>query len=140
MKKVSDRALARLPGRYEDLTALFPPHAIQDEADYDATLEVLEALLRLRRPTRAQAQYLDTLTQLVHAYDEAHYAEELVELTPVQILEGILEEHDWTASDLGRLLGNRALGSKILRGERALSKAHIRTLAEHFQVEPGLFL
>ena len=42
-----------------------------------------------------------------------------------------------TASDLGRLLGNRTLGAAILAGRRNLSKAHIKKLAEHFKVEPG---
>jgi len=44
------------------------------------------------------------------------------------------------ASDLGRLLDSRTLGAAILNGRRALSKAHIKKLAEHFRVEPGLFL
>ena len=42
--------------------------------------------------------------------------------------------------DLGRLLGNRPLGSLILNGKRELSKAHIRKLAEHFAVDPGALL
>jgi len=45
-----------------------------------------------------------------------------------------------TASDLGRLLGQRQLGATILRGDRKLSKTHIRRLAEHFHVDAGLFL
>lgn len=45
-----------------------------------------------------------------------------------------------TASDLGNLLGSRSLGSKILRGERELSKTHLRMLAERFKVDAGLFL
>jgi antitoxin component HigA of HigAB toxin-antitoxin module len=37
-------------------------------------------------------------------------------------------------------LGNRALASLILRGQRQLSKSHIRKLADHFKVSPALFL
>jgi antitoxin component HigA of HigAB toxin-antitoxin module len=44
------------------------------------------------------------------------------------------------ASDLSRLLGEPALGSKILNGNRELSKAHIRTLADRFKVRADLFL
>ena len=47
---------------------------------------------------------------------------------------------DTNASDLGRLLGERSLGPKILSGQRELSKAHIRKLADHFGVSAGLFL
>ena len=45
-----------------------------------------------------------------------------------------------SVSDLGRLLGQRELGSKILRGDRELSKAHIRTLANHFRVTAAMFI
>ena len=45
------------------------------------------------------------------------------------------------ASDLGRLLGEpRSLGSKLLTGERVLSKTHIRILAKRFGVRGDLFL
>ena len=62
------------------------------------------------------------------------------QLTPLDALKALLAEHGMSASDLGRLLGNRTLGTPILSGRRALSKAHIKKLAEHFKVEPGLFL
>lgn len=52
----------------------------------------------------------------------------------------LLESHGMSASDLGRLLGDRALGTRILNGKRELSKAHIKTLAAHFQVSPAVLL
>jgi antitoxin component HigA of HigAB toxin-antitoxin module len=45
-----------------------------------------------------------------------------------------------SASDLGRLLGNRGLGSLLLTGKRGLSKTHIRKLSEHFKVPANYFL
>ena len=46
-----------------------------------------------------------------------------------------------TAADLARLLGaHRSLGAMILRGERQLTLAHIRTLVRHFKVPADLFL
>jgi len=51
----------------------------------------------------------------------------------------MLKEQSLTGSDLGRLPGNRPLGGAILRGERELSKAHIRILADHFKVSTDLF-
>jgi antitoxin component HigA of HigAB toxin-antitoxin module len=44
------------------------------------------------------------------------------------------------ASDLGRLLGQRELGPKILNGARSLSKRHIRKLSEYFGVTADTFL
>ena len=45
-----------------------------------------------------------------------------------------------TASDLGRVLGNRSLGAAILRGDRAISKANAIKLADYFKVSAALFL
>lgn len=130
---------ANLPGRYEDLVALMPPRAIQDEVEYDNTIEMLDRLTSLPRPTKGQRQYLETLSVLVEAYENEHHAID-DDLEPLAILKHLLGSHGMNASHLGELLGNRSLGSKILRGERELSKRHIRTLAKRFKVSPALFL
>jgi hypothetical protein len=51
-----------------------------------------------------------------------------------------IEQNGMNASALGELLGNRSLGSKILREERELSKEHIRKLCERFAVSADLFI
>jgi antitoxin component HigA of HigAB toxin-antitoxin module len=51
-----------------------------------------------------------------------------------------MDEHGMNESDLGRLLGDRSLGRRILTGERGLSKKHIRALAEHFALNPAALL
>ena len=130
----------RISRTFRDMAHVFPPHAIRDPADYDETVGRMEALLRLPRRTAAQEQFLETLTQLVHAYDDLHYAEDLVGLSPRDVLKTLLDGHGLNASDLGEMLGNRSLGSKILRGERELSKAHIGVLCDRFRVGPELFL
>ena len=60
--------------------------------------------------------------------------------TPLQILHHLTEAHDLSASDLGRILGSRGLGTLILNGKRELSKTHIRLLAAKFGVSAALFL
>ncbi|MCL2639765.1 MAG: hypothetical protein FWD53_02870 [Phycisphaerales bacterium] len=94
--------------------------------------------------TPDQEDYLDVLTTLINQYDEKHNAQPLEEgggdTDPLGILKFLMEQHDMNASDLGRLLGQRELGSKILRGERELSKAHIRKLANHLHVSPAMFM
>ena len=45
------------------------------------------------------------------------------------------------ASDLARLLGvHPTMGSKILRGQRALTVDHLRKLSARFKVSPRLFI
>ena len=90
--------------------------------------------------TKGQQQYLDTLSTLVEVYEAAHHAIDTSDISPIEILQSMMDEHGMTASDLGRLLGDRAVGSKIIRGQRQLSKTHIKILAGHFKVSPNLFL
>jgi HTH-type transcriptional regulator/antitoxin HigA len=51
-----------------------------------------------------------------------------------------MEARDMRPSDLGRLIGSKANATLILKGQRELSKAHIRKLAEFFHVSPAVFL
>jgi antitoxin component HigA of HigAB toxin-antitoxin module len=45
------------------------------------------------------------------------------------------------AADLSRILAtSRNLGAMILRGERQLTLAHVRTLSKRFNVSADLFL
>ena len=59
---------------------------------------------------------------------------------PHQRLQYLVKEAGLSASDLGRLLGNRGMGSVFLTGKRGLSKTNIRKLAEHFKVRADYFL
>jgi plasmid maintenance system antidote protein VapI len=45
-----------------------------------------------------------------------------------------------SASDLGRILGNRTLGPAIIRGDRKISKANAIKLGKYFKLNPGIFL
>jgi HTH-type transcriptional regulator / antitoxin HigA len=90
--------------------------------------------------TPGQADYLDVLADLTVKYEDQHHAVDLSHLDAVDRLRHLMEQRGMNASDLGRLLGNREAGSKILRRERELSKAMIRKLADHFAVSAALFL
>src|SRR5689334_16457579 len=107
-----------LPTTFAALARIMVPHSIASEADYDRTVAVMNRLAVIERPTAGQRQYLDTLALLVEAYDQRHHAISVSEIPPLQLLKGLLADHALSASDLGRMLGNRALGGKILRGER----------------------
>ena len=142
MRTSHNRSQAKdeLPGRFKDLVAAFPPRAIHDEADYDNTIEMLDSLTSLAERTKGQDEYLDTLAVLVEAYEDEHYPIDTSHITPLDALKYLVEQSGMNASRLGDLLGNRSLGSKLLRGERELSKMHIRALCRHFRVKAELFL
>jgi antitoxin component HigA of HigAB toxin-antitoxin module len=134
------RQTNRLPTTFAALARLMVPHAIAGEADYDKTVALMNRLAVLGRPTAGQRQYLDTLALLIEAYDQRHNAIDVGEISPLRLLKGLLSDHGLSASDLGRMLGNRELGGKILRGERELSKAHVAILADRFKVSTDLFI
>jgi len=139
MRRLKTRA-EKLPADFAELVRLLPPQAIHDDAGYSNTQEMIDRLTSLAKLTAGQTEYLDTLTILLEAYEEERERIETSHLSPVDVLKFLLESNGMNGSDLGRLLGNRELGPKILSGSRQLSKTHLHKLAERFKVDPGLFL
>ncbi len=128
-----------IPDRYEDLVQLLPPRPIHNEMELSKAHEMIDRLVGFTLNAE-QEDYLEALTVFVEAYEAEHWPIDTSHITPLESLKFLLEQNDMSASDLGRLLGNRSLGSAILTGRRALSKAHVLKLAERFKVDPGLFL
>jgi HTH-type transcriptional regulator / antitoxin HigA len=139
MKTRSKVKFAALPKDYQGLALFFMPRAIHDAVDYENTVEVID-LLAGHALSADQEAYLDTLATLVEAYEEEHHAGGLGACTPLQALRALMEEHGMTATDLGMLLGERTLGSKILRGERKIGLTYAKALAKKFAVDVGLFV
>ena len=140
MKKAPATAdFKRLPRTYTGLVALLPPRPIHDDVDYANTVEMIDRLAGFDL-TADQEDYLDALSTFVEAYENDRFPMDESPMAPLEALKFLMAEHGMTASDLGRLLGNRSLGAALLSGRRALSKTHIKKLAAHFKVEPGLFL
>jgi HTH-type transcriptional regulator/antitoxin HigA len=137
--KVTD--VRKLPGRFEDLVRLAPPQAISDDVRYENTLEMVDRLMAIAKLTRGQAVYLETLAQLVEAYEAEHHEIDARGISGLDSLRHLMAENSMNASDLARLLGiHPSLGSKILTGERSLTLDHVRKLALHFRVGAGLFI
>jgi len=113
---------------------------LKDEVDLDNAQEVADRLAVLDRRTADQEAYLETLSLLIERYEDVHHAIDMGKADPIATLRFLLRQHGMTASDLGEILGQRQLGSKILNGTRQLSKVHIQALCRHFQVAPGAFL
>ena len=128
-----------LPATYRELVAMHAPRPIRTEAEFDAATALVQKMAG-HNLTKDQDDYLDVMTTLVQAYDQQHHALDHKKMSPLEAIQFLMHENAMTASDLGRLIGDRTLGSKILRGERELSKAHILALAERFAVNPSLFL
>jgi HTH-type transcriptional regulator / antitoxin HigA len=128
-----------IPETYADLVGLFMPRPLHDDVDYRNALAVLDAMAGFEMNTD-QEDYFEAVATFVEKYEAKHHALDALDLAPVELLRALMDEHGLSESDLGRLLGDRSLGHRILSGDRELSKAHIRTLAEHFSLDPAALL
>jgi HTH-type transcriptional regulator / antitoxin HigA len=126
---------------YLRLTRKYLPRPLHTVAQYK---EAVAALNRLairdeETLTPAESDYLDALSMFIARYDEEHVPDPPPG-NPLTRLRYLVESAGMSASDLGRLLGNRGLGSTLLSGKRELSKNHIRILADHFHLDAAYFL
>lgn len=129
-----------IPTDWLDLAQLEPLRPIHSDSACRRATNVLLALGKLPRMNRAQRDYFEVLSSLVADYEDAHYPIDTAKITVVEILESLMEDHGMTASDLGRMLGDRTLGHKILHNKRQLTVAQIAILAERFKVSTDLFI
>jgi antitoxin component HigA of HigAB toxin-antitoxin module len=131
---------AKLPKDYAGLCRLLTPSPIRDKVDFENVTEITDALAG-HKLTADQEDYFDLLCRLIEDYEKERAQLGTSKVTGLEALQHLLEAHDWSAADLARLLGvHRTLGAMILRGERQLTLAHVRTLAKHFSVSADLFL
>ncbi len=131
----------KLPGRFEQLVQVMPPQAILDDVHLENTVEMIDDLMAAGKLTKGQALYLETLVQLVQAYEALHHAIDISDISGLDSLKYLMDENEMNATDLARLLGVHAsMGSKILKGERSLTVEHLKKLSTRFKVSPELFI
>jgi HTH-type transcriptional regulator/antitoxin HigA len=126
-----------LPKTYTGLCGELMPRPIHTAGDHDEAMEMVEALAG-HRLNREQEDYLEALSMFLEAYDRQTV--DPPNASPLDTLKHLMEQSGMNAYELGKLLGDASLGSKVLSGKRELSKAHIRTLCAHFQVTAAAFL
>ena len=129
---------ARLPKDYAGLCRMLTPRPIHDKVDFENATEITDAMAG-HKLSADQEDYFDLLCRLIE--DDEKERLSTPKVTGLEALQHLLDAHDMSAADLARLLDvHRTLGAMILRGERQLTLAHVRTLAKHFSVSADLFL
>lgn len=120
---------------------MMPPQAIADDVHYGNTIDMIDRLMASGKTTKGQTLYLETLVQLVQAYEASHHAIDTADISGLDSLKHLLEESGMSASDLARLLGvHVSMGSKILKGDRSLTVNHLKILSARFKVSPYIFI
>ena len=129
-----------IPKTYDQLCALHALRPIHNDMELDQATDIID-LLAGHDLNVDQADYLDALSTLVEAYENAHHPLDDPAICGLNALRALLDEHGIGATDLARLLGmHRSMGSKLLKGERALTARHLKILSEQFKVSADLFL
>lgn len=138
----STKHLFAIADDYLALIKRFPLVPIRTAAQLREAHAVIDelAIIDEAKLATGQVDYLDVLSGLVEKYEEANFPIGDPFADGVEALQYLIEQAGMSASDLGRLLGNRQLGSAILRRDRELSKGHIVKLAGYFKVSTDLFL
>jgi len=111
--------------------------AIRSEADYNAALDRINALMDAE-PRTPEGEELDVLTDLVEHYEEKHVPMGFP--SPVAALEFRLEQAGLTQRHLIPFIGSRAKVSEVLSGKRQLTMSMARALHEHLGIPAEVLL
>lgn len=123
---------------YLSLIHRFPLRAIRNDRELDEAIAVINELLDRPKLDEGESDYLDVLGDLVEAYEETTHP--IPHASDAAILESLLRDRSQTQLQVAAATGiaNSTL-SNVLHGKRQLTRDHIRRLAKHFKVDPGVF-
>ena len=124
---------------YLDLIRRFPLRPIRNDQEHRRAVEIVQELIG-RNLESGAGDYLDTLILLVNKYEDEHHTPGGSAMTPQQALRAIMKANGLTQADIGKIVGSESAISMFLKGQRELSKRHIKALSERFRVDAGLFL
>ena len=119
-------------------------HRPTNETEYQNMLELVEHLENvagnLENPMNAYYPLYDLATTYVADYEDEH-EQTILDATPKDVLEYLMQEHQVSQKDLERAgVEDQPLISNIIKGDRNISKALAKRLGEFFHVSPAVFL
>ncbi len=120
-------------------TNIAPLLIIRNEREYKAAVKRMNEILDEVGTNEKHPLYslLDTLSTLIHAYEEQHFP--MPASTGADVLRFLMDEHGMTQSDLPEI-GSQGVISEILNDKRELNVRQIRILATRFKVSPAVFV
>lgn len=133
------------PGVIEEARALFARASfishINDQADYEKAVALMDELMEDYDSNRP---LIEVLSVSIERWESS--ADEFAEFNRqvgamddgIAVLRLLMDQHRLSGADLPEL-GSRSLVSKILKGERSLTRKHIEALSQRFGISPSLF-
>lgn len=119
---------------------------IKNNATYEKALLFVSALMDRAPddPNSTLNGIIETISKSISEYENTLESvqefEKAVSEIPADIamLRLLMEQHELKGTDLPEI-GDKTLVSKILKGDRNLTKDHIVKLSERFEISPALF-
>ena len=141
MEAVIDRQTAQdLSRHFRAIAKHVPLRPVRTEADYDAAVAALNALLDAGAADEGHplADMAATMGELIGDYDATHYPAR--DVAAHDMLRFLMEQHGLRQGDLAQDLGSQGVVSELLSGKRALNLRQIRNLAKRFGVPVSAFI
>ncbi|SFX21196.1 helix-turn-helix domain-containing protein [Marinospirillum alkaliphilum] len=116
-------------------------YEIQTESDYLEALALLDELMVDYENQRPLIELLSTrIEQWENTASEfTAFNQACTQADPaIDLLKTLMEQHQLDMSQLPEI-GSKSLVSRILKGERSLTRKHIEQLSQRFQISPALF-
>ena len=104
---------------------------IRTEEDYEATLKRINVLMD-SIPGTVEFDELDILVTLVESYEEKHYLIDAPD--PISAIKFRMEQEDLKQKDLIPIIGDSAVVSKVLKGQRKLTVEMIKNLHKQLKI------
>ncbi len=134
MATVKNRFRGKTRDDYLNLVREFPLTSIRFDEDLEAAQDVMDRLLTKGDLSSGQELYLDALSDLVAAYEDAHYA--IPPASDADMLKHLMEAKGVSQIELHR--GTKipkSTISEILNGKKPFSRQIIVKLASYFNVD-----
>jgi HTH-type transcriptional regulator / antitoxin HigA len=127
------------PDSYMALIHRQPLKPIRTDAEHDKAVEIIGELIGGELDNGA-SDYFDTLIVHTNKYEDENQTPGGSSMTPREAVRAIMKANGLSQSQMGKIIGSESAISMFLSGQRELSKAHIKVLAERFRVDAGMFL
>jgi HTH-type transcriptional regulator/antitoxin HigA len=137
MPNTKSHKTARIGDTYMNQVRRFPLKTIKNDVEHEEATRMISELMGHDLDSGA-GDYLDALLVLVNKYEDEHHAIDET-MTPQQALRSLMESNTLSQADIGRIIGSESAVSMFLKGDRDLSKAQIKKLADRFKVDASLF-
>jgi HTH-type transcriptional regulator/antitoxin HigA len=121
-----------------ELVQRVPLKTIKNDDEHARASRMISALIG-RDLDGGAGDYLDALVVLVNKFEDEHHTVAL-DLTPQEALRALMKANSLNQAAIGRIIGSESAVSMFLKGQRGLSKAQIKKLAERFRLDAAVFL